>query len=84
MEGLAHYAAIAIKNSQVFGTLSLRRMRELEALQKIDRELSQALDLSSILNTILSLAHERVEAEEASILLLNDRLQVLGRLLPPR
>jgi GAF domain-containing protein len=77
MEGLAHYAAIAIKNSQVFGTLSLRRMRELEALQKIDRELSQALDLSSILNTILSLAHERVEAEEASILLLNDRLQVL-------
>jgi GAF domain-containing protein len=77
MEGLAHYAAIAIKNSQVFGTLSLRRMRELEALQKIDRELSQALDLSSVLNTILSLAHERVEAEEASILLLNDRLQVL-------
>jgi len=77
IEGLAHYAAIAIKNSQVFGTLSLRRMRELEALQKIDRELSQALDLSSVLNTILSLAHERVAAEESSILLLNNRMQVL-------
>ncbi len=77
IEGLAHYAAIAIKNSQVFGTLSLRRMRELEALQKIDRELSQALDLSSVLNTILSLAQERVASEEASILLLNNRMQVL-------
>jgi GAF domain-containing protein len=77
IEGLAHYAAIAIKNSQVFGTLSLRRVLELEALQKIDRELSQALDLSSILNTILKLAHERVAAEEASILLLNNRTQAL-------
>jgi len=77
IEGLAHYAAIAIKNSQVFGTLSLRRLRELEALQKIDRELSQALDLSGVLNTILSLAQERVAAEEASILLLNNRTQIL-------
>jgi GAF domain-containing protein len=77
IEGLAHYAAIAIKNSQVFGTLSLRRLHELEALQKIDRELSQALDLGSVLNTILRLAHERVAAEEASILLLNNRTQAL-------
>lgn len=77
IEGLAHYAAIAIKNSQVFGTLSLRRVLELEALQKIDRELSQALDLSSVLHTILKLAHERVPAEEASILLLNKRTRAL-------
>ncbi len=77
IEGLAHYAAIAIKNSQVFGTLSLRRVRELEALQRIDRELSQALDLSSVLHTILKLAHERVPADESSILLLNNRTQML-------
>jgi GAF domain-containing protein len=77
IEGLAHYAAIAIKNSQVFGSLSLRRVRELEALQKIDHELSQALDLNTVLNTILRLAHERMPAEEASILLLNKRTQAL-------
>jgi GAF domain-containing protein len=77
IEGLAHYAAIAIKNSQVFGTLSLRRVRELEALQRIDRELSQALDLNSVLHTILRLACERVPADSASILLLNNRMQLL-------
>lgn len=77
IEGLAHYAAIAIKNSQVFGTLSLRRVRELEGLQRIDRELSQALDLNSVLHTILKLAYERVPADAASILLLNNRLQML-------
>jgi GAF domain-containing protein len=57
--------------------LSLRRVRELEALQRIDRELSQALDLNSVLHTILKLAYERVPASSASILLLNNRMQLL-------
>lgn len=77
IEGLAHYAAIALKNSQDFGTLSRRRVHELEALQRIDRELSQALDLNSVLHTILRLAYERVPAHAASILLLNTRMQML-------
>ncbi|MFL5696792.1 MAG: GAF domain-containing protein [Ktedonobacteraceae bacterium] len=77
IEGLAHHAAIAIKNSQVFGTLSLRRERELEILQNIDRELSRALDLESVLNIILRLAHKQVPAEEASILLYNAHKEAL-------
>lgn len=77
IEGLAHYAAIAIKNSQVFGTLSMRRLRELEILQKIDRELSRILDLESLLDTLLKLAHEQVPAEGASILLYNSRTEAL-------
>ena len=77
IEGLAHYAAIAIKNAQVFGKLSLRRIHELEILQKIDRELNRSLDLESVLYTLLGLAHEHVPAEEASILLHNPRTYVL-------
>ena len=77
IEGLAHYAAIAIRNAQAFGTLIQRRMRELEILQKIDRELSRTLELETLLNTLLRLAHEHVPAEEASILLYNPRAQVL-------
>jgi GAF domain-containing protein/anti-sigma regulatory factor (Ser/Thr protein kinase) len=72
IEGLAHYAAIAIKNAQVFGALSQRRIHELEILQKIDRELSHTLDLKTVLDTILSLGYEHLkqaQVEEASILL---------------
>jgi len=77
IEGLAHYAAIAIRNSQAFGTLIQRRVRELEGLRRIDWELSQALDLNSVLHTILRLAYERVPTDSASILLLNTRMQLL-------
>jgi GAF domain-containing protein len=77
IEGLAHYAAIAIKNAQIFGKLSQRRLHELEILQKIDRELSSTLDLESVLNTLLRLACEQIPAENASILLYNPRLQSL-------
>jgi len=77
IEGLAHYAAIAIKNAQVFGKLSQRRVRELEILQNIDRELSRTLDMKSLLNTLLRLAYEQVPADEAGILLYNSRTQAL-------
>ena len=77
MEGLAHYAAIAIKNSQVFGTLTTRRLHELEILQHIDSELNRSLDLESVLNTLLKWACEEVHAEEASILLYKARTQTL-------
>ena len=41
IDGLAHYAAIAIKNAHTFGTLVQRRVHELEIFQDIDRALSQ-------------------------------------------
>ena len=77
IEGLAHYAAIAIRNAQAFGALSQRRIRELEILQNIDRELSYTLDLEAVLDTILSLGHGHVSAEEASILLHDPQAHIL-------
>lgn len=77
IDGLAHYAAIAIKNAQEYGSLILRRVHELEILQHIDRELNQSLDLESVLYTLLRLAQEHVPAEEASILLNTPGLLVL-------
>ena len=77
IEGLAHYAAVAIKNAQTYGTLIQRRLHELEILQNIDRELSRTLDLESLLNTLLRLAYEHVHADEASLLLYNPRIQSL-------
>jgi GAF domain-containing protein len=77
IEGLAHYAAIAIKNSQAFGKLTQRRLRELEILQWIDRALSSNLDLKIVLCTLLRMAHEQVPAEEVSILLYNPKTQAL-------
>ena len=74
IEGLANYAAIAIKNAQAFDTLMQRRMHELEILQKIDRELSRTLDLEPLLNNLLRLAQGQVPADECSILLYNRRL----------
>jgi len=77
IDGLAHYAAIAIKNAQEYGSLIQRRLHELEILQHIDRELSRTLDLGSLLNTLLKLAREQVPAEDACILLYNSHIQEL-------
>lgn len=77
IDGLAHYAAIAIKNAQEYGSLIQRRVRELETFQSIDRELNQTLDLDKVLSTLLRLAHEHVPAEEASILLHNPGTRTL-------
>ena len=74
IEGLTHYAAIAIKNAQTFGSLSLRRIRELEILQHIDSELNRSLELKSVLNTLLKLSYEQVKSDGASILLFNPRI----------
>jgi len=77
IEGLVHYAAIAIKNAQRFGALSQRRIRELEMLQHIDRELNRNLDLEPALNTLLEYANEQVPTDASAILLYDPQSQVL-------
>ena len=77
IDGLAHYAAIAIKNAHTFGMLVQRRVHELEIFQDIDRALSQNLELDSVLATILKLGYESVPADGASILLYDSRSQAL-------
>lgn len=80
IEGLGHYAAIALRNAQAFDTVMQRRIRELEIFQEIDRELSRTVQLNDVLETILRLAHDHVTSEEASILLYNPD----GHILEPR
>lgn len=77
IEGLAHYAAIALKNAQAYYLVMQRRIRELEILQEIDRELSQPIQLNEVLDTILRLGHEHVPAEEASLLLYDPHTRML-------
>jgi GAF domain-containing protein len=69
IEGLGHYVAIALKNAQTFAQLRLRHMRELDILQHVDRELNRMLDLQSILDKILELAKQQVDATIATITL---------------
>lgn len=72
--GLASYAAIAIKNAQMFARLNERHIHDLETLQKIDSVLNTTfLEISEVLDAILRLAHERVPADRSSILLYNAR-----------
>jgi len=77
IEGLALYAAIAIRNTQMFDSLSERRLRELAILQQIDHELNRNLDLDSVLQTLVRLAIEHVEADEGKILFYNERTQMI-------
>ena len=69
IEGLAHYAAVAIKNAQAFDALNQRRTQELGILQDIDRELNRTLDLQHILDLILELAFKHITCDEATIAL---------------
>jgi len=72
--GLASYAAIAIKNAQMFARLNERHIHDLETLQKIDSVLNTTfLEISDVLDAILRLAHERVPADRSSVLLYNAR-----------
>ena len=61
IDGLAQYAAVAIKNARAFGTLIQRRVRELEILQNIDRELSRNLELKPVLDTLLTAVPAKIE-----------------------
>ena len=77
IEGLAHYASIAIRNAHTFDTLSQRRARDLATLQNIDHELNRVLDIKHVLTRLLELASERVPAEGASIWLLKPYSRIL-------
>ena len=71
IEGVAAYAAIAIKNAREMGTERTRYVRSLEALQEFDRELNRSNDLDELLKSILELSQRRLpdRVDEASILL---------------
>lgn len=76
LEGLARYAAIAIRNARAFGELAVRPLREQEVLRAIDERLVEMADrdattlgLDAMLEEILHLTARVIDAHEASILL---------------
>ncbi|HEU4872711.1 MAG TPA: GAF domain-containing protein, partial [Pyrinomonadaceae bacterium] len=72
--GLAHYAAIAIKNYRKYTALNQRRYDDLVALQKIDRQMRLTPRLKQIMRPILKGAVSRIPAaDESAILLYNQR-----------
>jgi GAF domain-containing protein len=77
IEGLASYAAIAIKNSRELQTLTRRHVAELELLREIDRELNRSLDPKQVMNTMLVRASAHISADGASVLLYNSRTKTL-------
>ncbi len=77
LEGMAHFAAIAIKNAQVVGKMNRRHEREGEIIRTIERELSHVQDLQGTLGVILRLANELVRAENASVLLYDPQTKIL-------
>lgn len=77
IQGLANYAAIAIKNSREFGAEARRRLEELQLLRQIDREISKTLDLQEVMQTILNMATDHIKVDAASIILYNSQTKIL-------
>jgi GAF domain-containing protein len=77
IEGLANYAAIAIKSARELDVHAERRRIELSLLQNVDRELSNSLELDDVLKALLEQAVRHIPADAASILLYKPRLEVL-------
>jgi GAF domain-containing protein len=83
IEGLTHYAAIAIKNAQAFGSLSFRRVHEKaqayerekrlaeegRVLNEISRQITSQLDYVLILDLILEKALELTHSHMGSLML---------------
>ncbi|MBX3001369.1 MAG: GAF domain-containing protein [Caldilineaceae bacterium] len=78
-QGLANYAAIALKNSRRFGALTQRREFELKLLQDIEGEIGKTLQLSEILQIILEKIVTHVAAEKAAIFLYNEQAETLEK-----
>jgi GAF domain-containing protein len=77
IESLASYAAIALRNAGQYDAMIRRRIDELEALQQVDHELSTTLNLQATLETIVRFAREHTQADEASVVLLNESIGML-------
>lgn len=88
LEILANHVASALNSIRLFNDLERlshqqksRSEQEFAILRKIDHELAKTADLAAVLQTILHGARELIQAEHASILLVNqatNQLQILA------
>lgn len=75
--GLANFATVAINNNNRFIDLSKQRLTELEALRKIDQEISKSLKLKDVLEAILKYAADYVGGKDSSLFLFNPNTREL-------
>ncbi|TKJ29503.1 MAG: hypothetical protein CEE40_08365 [Chloroflexi bacterium B3_Chlor] len=68
LESFANQAAIAIENARAYASME-RRVTELTALREISLQLTQSLELSTVLDTIANSAVKLVKASDAHIFL---------------
>lgn len=79
LEGLAGYAAIAIKNSRELGAERHRYVKTLEALRDFDRQLNRSNDLEELLGKIPALIREQLgdRVDEVAVLLYDEEQHAL-------
>jgi GAF domain-containing protein len=63
---LAHRAAVAIENAQLYHQ-SERRLHELEALYRADETLHRSLHLDDVLHSMAEVAHDVLNADKTSV-----------------
>jgi len=75
-QALAAHAAVAVDNAYLFETAQ-RRVRELSALARVGRALSQAITLGEILDLVMEEAMSLSGRKEGSIILLDEQTNTL-------
>lgn len=73
---LAGHAANAIHNAQLFGQVE-RQLSELRALQQLSESLNRTVSLEDVLEQLLDETLQQLEAENASVMLLEPDQQTL-------
>ena len=71
LQAVAAQIAVALENARLFAA-ERRKVRELDLLYTVERELSQAADASALLDVALTRATELANAEAAAALLLDE------------
>lgn len=69
---LGQRAATAISNARMFAEAD-RRLRELEALYRADEALHRSLQLSDVLQTLVNLANDGLQADKTSVLVWDEQ-----------
>jgi nitrate/nitrite-specific signal transduction histidine kinase len=69
---IASQAAIAIQNAQLFAEVQ-RRLREQQALYRADEELYRHLDLNQVLDSIVDVAVDILQADKSSLMVWDEQ-----------
>jgi GAF domain-containing protein len=67
LQSLAHQAAVAIDNARLFGEVE-QRVKELEVLYHADEELYSYLDLGQVLQALVDVAVDTLQAGKSSVM----------------